>query len=139
MQYASLAVAVLALLGACACGGSGEDRSARDARGRLPADLSVTVSPEGSAGRTERRRIRCASLGADATKPPCRRLGRLRPESLESVPARTACAQVYAGPATARVSGELRGVAVSASFNLTDACEIARWRRNQALLGPPPE
>jgi len=27
---------------------------------------------------------------------------------------------------------------VSASFELTNACEIARWRRNAALLGPPP-
>jgi hypothetical protein len=26
-------------------------------------------------------------------------------------------------------------VRVSAEFDLTDACEIARWRRNAALLG----
>ena len=52
-------------------------------------------------------------------------------------PFRAACAQVYGGPGTARVTGELRGVRVSAEFDLTDACEIARWRRNAALLGAP--
>jgi len=26
---------------------------------------------------------------------------------------------------------------VSADFELTDACEIARWRRSAALLGAP--
>jgi len=27
---------------------------------------------------------------------------------------------------------------VSASFDLTDGCEIDRWRRNAELLGPAP-
>jgi hypothetical protein len=50
---------------------------------------------------------------------------------------RIACAQVYGGPGTAQVTGELRRVRISAEFALTDACEIARWRRNAALLGAP--
>ena len=126
----------MALLGAC--GDSREDRRAAGAGGRLAADLRVTVRPEGPRGGEEVRRIRCARMGSAATESRCRRLGRLVPEGLDPVPARTACAQIYAGPATARVSGELRGVAVSASFSLTDACEVARWKRNAALLGPPP-
>jgi hypothetical protein len=32
---------------------------------------------------------------------------------------------------------QLRGVRVAAEFDLSDACEIARWRRNAALLGAP--
>jgi hypothetical protein len=35
------------------------------------------------------------------------------------------------------VTGELRGKRISAEFNLTNGCEIARWRRNAALLGAP--
>ena len=136
MRHGSLAVALVALLGAC--GGSGEDRRAPRAGGHLAADLRVTVRPEGPGGGEEIRRIRCARLGNDATEPPCRRLGTLTPQGLRPVPARTACAQIYGGPATAGVTGDFRGVAVSASFDLTDACEIARWKRNAALLGPPP-
>jgi hypothetical protein len=131
-----LAIAVVALTGAC--GGSGEDGRAPSAGARLAADLRVAVRPEGSSGRERTRRIRCERLGGGAREPRCRRLARLTPQDLDPVPATTACAQVYGGPATARVTGELRGMTVSASFNLTDACELARWRRNAALLGPPP-
>jgi hypothetical protein len=42
--------------------------------------------------------------------------------------------QVYGGPGTARVTGDLRAVRVWADFDLTDACKIVRWRRNAALL-----
>ena len=130
------AVALLALLGAC--GGSAEERGGRGAGRQLAADLRVSVRPEGPRGDEEIRRIRCTRLGRDAREPRCRRLASLTRGDLEPVPARTACAQIYAGPATARVTGELRGAAVSASFKLTDACELARWKRNAALLGAPP-
>ncbi len=71
------------------------------------------------------RSIRAVAFSGDSTR------------DLDPVPRRTACAQVYGGPGTARVTGELRGVSVSAEFDLTDACEIARWQRNAALLGAP--
>ena len=136
MRRGILAIPLVGLVGAC--GGAGEDRRAPSAGGHLAADLRVTVRPEGPGGGEEIRRIRCARLGNDATEVRCRRLGRLTSQDLAPVPARTACAQVYAGPATAHVTGDLGGVTVSASFNLTDACELGRWKRNAALLGPPP-
>ena len=98
----------------------------------------MTVRPEGAGGPERVRRVECATLGKDAIEPRCRALGGLDRKDLAPVPRQTACAQVYGGPATARVTGELRDVQVTASFDLTDACEIARWRRNSALLGPPP-
>jgi hypothetical protein len=49
-----------------------------------------------------------------------------------------ACAQVYGGPAVATVDGTVGGESASARFRLTDACEIRRWPRNRALLGPSP-
>jgi hypothetical protein len=97
----------------------------------------VSVKPEGSRGPERVRRVECAVLGEDAIDPRCRVLGGLEPPDLDPVPRGTACAQIYGGPATARVAGQLRGVRVSAEFDLTDACEIARWRRNAALLGAP--
>jgi hypothetical protein len=117
------------------CGGSG-DALAPEA-GDLVANLRVTVKPEGPGGPERIRRVECAVLGEDAIDPRCRLLGGLEPRDLDPIPRRAACAQVYGGPATARVTGQLRGVRVAAEFDLSDACEIARWRRNAALLGAP--
>jgi hypothetical protein len=127
-------VAVFAVL-LISCGDSG-DALAPEA-GDLVANLRVSVRPDGPGGPERVRRIECAVLGEDAIDPRCRVLGGLEPRDLEPVPPRTACAQIYGGPATARATGELRGVRVSAEFNLTDACEIDRWRRNAPLLGAP--
>ena len=54
------------------------------------------------------------------------------------MPGDVACTQIFGGPAVATVSGTLRGEPVRATFELTNGCEIARWRDNAALLGPPP-
>jgi hypothetical protein len=131
----NVAVAFACLL--VSCGGSG-DALAPEA-GNPAADLRVGVRAAGSGGPERVRRVECAVLGEDAIDPRCRVLGGLEPRDFDPVPRRTACAQVYGGPGTARVTGELRGVRVSAEFDLTDACEIARWRRNAALLGAPGE
>jgi hypothetical protein len=117
------------------CGG-GEDPLAPNAGG-LAADLRVTVRPQGPTGPERVRRLECAVLGEDAIDPRCRVLAGLRPRDLRPVPRRTACAEIYGGPGTARVTGELRGERMSARFDLTNGCEIARWRRNRALLGAP--
>jgi hypothetical protein len=130
----TLAIVALALL--VSCGGS-RDALAPGAGDRLAADLHVGVRAEGPGGPERIRRVQCALLGEDAIDPRCRVLGGLEPRDLDPIPHRTACAQVYGGPGTARVTGQLRGVRVAADFDLTDACEIARWERNAALLGAP--
>jgi hypothetical protein len=120
------------------CGGSEEDPPASRAREAEILDVRVTVAPQGPGGPEQTRRIKCAELGADAADRRCRDLGGLRRQDLDPVPRRTACTQIYGGPAAARVSGQLRGSPVAGSFDLTDGCELDRWRRNAALLGPPP-
>jgi hypothetical protein len=130
----NVVVAYVALL--ASCGGSG-DALAPKADKKLVADLRVTVKPEGPGGFERVRRIECARLGKDAIDKRCRALGGLEREDLAPVPPRTACTQVYGGPATAGVTGKLRGERVAASFDLTDGCEIVRWKRNAALLGAP--
>jgi hypothetical protein len=130
----NLAIVFAVLL--VSCGGSG-DALAPGAGDRLAADLRVSVRPEGPGGPERVRRVECAVLGDAAIDARCGVLGGLEPRDLNPVPDRRACAEVYGGPATARVTGELRGVRVSAEFDLSDACEIARWRRNAALLGAP--
>jgi hypothetical protein len=129
----NLVVGLAALLVSC---GDADDALVPRS-GELAANLRVTVKPEGPTGPERVRRVQCAVLGEDAIDPRCRVLGGLEPRDLEPVPRRMACAEVYGGPGTARVVGELQGVRVSAEFDLTNACEIARWRRSAALLGAP--
>jgi hypothetical protein len=136
VRSSKLAIALAVLF--ASCGGSEEDPGAPGTRGSLALDVRVTVAPEGPGGAERVRRIECQELGEQSVDARCRSLGGLEPQDLDAVPRRTACTQIYGGPATARVSGTLRGADVSASFDLTDGCEIERWRRNAALLGPPP-
>lgn len=133
MRSRNLVVVFAGLL--VSCGGGGDPLVPES--GELAANLRVTVKPQGPTGPERVRRVECAVLGEDAIEPRCRVLGGLEPHDLDPVPRGTACAEVYGGPGTARVAGELRGVRVSAEFDLTNACEIARWRRNAALLGAP--
>ena len=136
MRSRTLTLALAVLL-VCGCG-SGEDPPAPGQGDDLVADLQVLVRPQGPGGPERLRRLRCASLGAEATDPRCRALEGFELRQLDPVPPATACTQIYGGPATARVTGELRGERVSASFDLRNGCEINRWRRNAELLGPPP-
>jgi hypothetical protein len=134
VQGRALAVTVALLASLAGCG---DDPLAPTGEG-LIVDLRITVSPDGPRGVERERRIECGEVGENAIDPRCRALGELRTRHLAPVPRRAACAAIYGGPATARVTGELRGERVDASFRLTNACEIARWRRNAALLGAPP-
>jgi hypothetical protein len=123
------AVCALALL----AGGCGDGDDEPESAPELQADLVVTVRPSGADGPTERRRIRCERLGEG--RRPCPGLAGLQPDQLAPVPPDVACTQIYGGPATARVQGELRGTTVNARFKRTDGCQIERWDRNRVLLG----
>ncbi len=45
------------------------------------------------------------------------------------------CTQQYGGPQTAKVSGTINDQQVSATFSLTDGCEISRWAAMEPVLG----
>jgi hypothetical protein len=77
-------------------------------------------------------------LGPKAGTAACRQLAGLTPAQLKPVPANVACTEIYGGPATARVRGELNGKQVDARFELTNGCEIERWDRNRVLLDDAP-
>jgi hypothetical protein len=139
MLRSAAAVASLLILFA----GCGEDDE--DAGGSAPpagaggasaaAELTVIVRPSGSGGPARERRIKCERVGPEAADLVCRALTAAR---LAPVAPATACAEIYGGPATARVTGTLRDARVDARFNRVNACEIARWDRNAALLGKVP-
>jgi hypothetical protein len=117
---------------AAGCGG-GDDDSEPERPAGLQAELVVMVWPEGPDGEVERKRIECERLGEGSEI--CRGLAGLQPEQFEPVPGDVACPEIYGGPATARVRGELRGTPVDARFNRIDGCQMERWDRNRALLG----
>jgi hypothetical protein len=128
------AACLLALVAAGCGGGDDEDKPAA----ALAADLTVTVRPKGPDGPATSRRIRCEELGPKAGTAACRQLAGLTPAQLKPVPANVACTEIYGGPATARVRGELNGKQVDARFELTNGCEIERWDRNRVLLDDAP-
>jgi hypothetical protein len=128
------ATALIACLTLVACGSDDEGEDGRTAAaGPEGASLTVKVQPKGPKGPTRRTRIVCERLGEGSEL--CRRLGDLTAKRLAPVPPDIACAEIYGGPARARVTGELRGERIDARFDRTDACEIKRWNDNSAVLG----
>jgi hypothetical protein len=123
LRIGTVAACALALLASC-----GED--GEDAGGGAPTTkLTVTVWPDGRDRPSRTRTVECP--GAEVC-------GGLSAGDLKPVPKLTACTAQYGGPAVARVTGTLDGDAVEARFDLTNGCEIARWKRNRDLLGAVP-
>jgi hypothetical protein len=134
IQSVRAAPALLTCLILVACGSSDEGVDGRTAAPWPEgASLTVTVQPKGPEGPTRRTRIECERLGEGSER--CRRLGGLTARQLAPVPPDIACAEIYGGPARARVTGELRGERIDARFNRTDACQTKRWDDNAAVLG----
>jgi hypothetical protein len=125
---------------ALAAAGCADDDDDDDA-GRAPAAaarLEVVVRPAEGEAPVRQVQVACEVVGADASITSCRRLRGLSRADLAPVAEGMVCAEIYGGPAVATVRGTLGDEHVVARFNLTDACEIERWRRNRALLGPVP-
>jgi hypothetical protein len=136
--------ATLTALAAACCGiglvacDDDADKQGRTAPAAPAAQLRVTVHPNGPGRPARTRRIVCRHLGPKAGTDVCKRLDVAAVKGLAPVPGNVACAELYGGPAVASVSGTLLGERVRLSFDLTNSCEIDRWRRNEALLGAPP-
>jgi hypothetical protein len=122
-----LAIA-LACLVVAGCSGAEDDDGGRSGPSTPTTELTVTVWPEGRGGPMRERRLECPG------PPVCRELS---VQALAPVPGDMACTAIYGGPGVARVTGKLRGERVDERFSLEDGCQIARWERNNELLGPP--
>ena len=126
MRALATALALCALVLA----GCGDDEG--DGSGSEPpagTDLTVTVWPKGPDGEKTVKTVRCEGDG------PCRSA---TVTGIQPVEGDVACTQLYGGPATAKVEGTLQGETVRAEFDLTDGCQIDRWKRNSGILGDPP-
>jgi hypothetical protein len=122
LRIATAAAWSLVLLAAC---GDGDEEAGGG--GASTTRLTVTVWPEGRDGPKRARTVECP--GADVC-------GQVSARRLAPVPRDVACTSIYGGPDVARVTGTIDGQRIDARFNRTDGCEIERWDRNVALLGP---
>lgn len=143
--------ALLALLVAiatlAACGGADEpavEPPDDDPVVRPRPSAFLTISSEAGRRRGPPREadLSCAPGAERATgylddRPAVELCGRARALSsfLTSAPPRDrVCAEVYGGPQTAQIIGNLEGRPVDRRFARTDGCEIADWDRARALL-----
>lgn len=103
----------------------------------LPATLAVDVDPTGSGGVTSWT-LTCDPAGGTHPDPldACLALGAVAGRAaLEPVPAGVACAEIWGGPQTATITGELDGGQVDAQLSRANGCEIARWDALVPVLG----
>jgi hypothetical protein len=64
----------------------------------------------------------------------CRELARLGVRSLQPVPPRTACTEIFGGAMVAFVTGTVDSRRVWVKLRRDDGCEIDRWNRNWFLV-----
>lgn len=126
---AALAVALAAL--AVGCGSSSTD--ARSAH----VSLVVRLDPDGPGGPKPARELKL-----DCDQPSqslaCGAAAGVSPRDVRPVAKGTACASIFGGPQTAKITGTIRGNPVDASFSRRDGCQIARWDHVADLLGQVP-
>ena len=143
--------AVVTLLALAVLAGCGPASGGDGPGGAVPGDDPV-VRPTPAAfitinfndGEGERRdaSLSCAAGGNKATgylrltesSDLCRLLDELKGLLTSSPPRGRACAEVFGGPAKARISGRIDGRRVDRRLARTDACEIDDWDRVDPLL-----
>ena len=154
------ALAVLAVLGTAACGeqqAGGPTVSSSPTSGSadattpstspstgtaapVPGESSVTVTLDDGSGTTSTWTLTCAAGGTAGGDHPdaaaaCAALAAAG-DPFKPVPKDMACTMVFGGPQKATVRGTWDGQAVTAAFDRTDGCQIARWDRIAPVLQP---
>jgi hypothetical protein len=117
-----LAVALVA----AGCGAS------EPSAGGSVAQLTIRLDEDGAGPAKPRElKLTCDSAGDSRA---CGAAAGLKAADFQPVPSGRACTDLFGGPETARVSGELRGEAVAGDFKRANGCEIARWDAVADLL-----
>lgn len=140
----TLALAVAAAIGGC---GEADDPPAAQPTSTTPsaAAIELTVLYDDGSGRRTTGTLTCrgaeqraegALEGRASPAELCAQASGVA-ELLTSKPdKRRACTQIYGGPQTARVTGEIDGDEVDRRFTRTNGCEIADYTRAAGLLQP---
>jgi hypothetical protein len=129
---AALALAA-GLLAGC---GEGGDAASSTAESTAPSatggtELIVTLDPDGQGGKPPQQQVAsCPGSGGDV----CDAVAALPPDPAAETPANAACTQIYGGPDTLVLEGQIDGEAVNARIGRSDGCEIDRFDRFMPLL-----
>ena len=137
-------LSAVAVATSCGASGGGDDPSppADDPVVRPGPSALLTIEVDDGEGDETSATVRCAP-GADRATgylrleelaELCRHVGELERFLTSPPPRGRACAEVYGGPATARISGRFEGRRVDRRLARTDACEIDDWDRADRLL-----
>jgi len=117
------ALLIILLLVAAGCGGSSGSSAS--------TGLHITVWPQGKTGPNITYTLNCprGTGTLPQARAACSKLQRIEASAFAPVPIGTACTEIYGGPQVARVNGRLAGRPLSADFERTNGCEIARWEQ----------
>jgi hypothetical protein len=127
-------VLLLCALAALAAGcGDDENEATAPPPPRAGTALVVRVDADGprGPGRPKAATVRCRE---GDTSRACRATERLSTADFGPRPDNVACTEIFGGPETARITGRLRGEAVSTELSRSDGCEINRWETFAGLL-----
>jgi hypothetical protein len=83
--------------------------------------------------------LRCDPAGGSVQRPAraCARLEAGGAQLFAPLPKNIVCTEIYGGPQTARVVGQVNGRRIWATFSRTNGCNIDRWQRVSPWLLPP--
>ena len=145
-----LALALAGALGAaCATNDTGGAVGTGPTTSGAPVDAALVVDVTGASGGSLSGSVTCRGTAASGTGTflePGLATGACKAVLADAEAKRrltqgpqpgVACAQIYGGPATARVTGTFGGTPVDTTFNRTDGCGTGDWDHLLALLGPP--
>lgn len=103
------------------------------------SNLHIAYQPSPSSRITFR--VSCLANSTTGTHPNskaiCAAIARQGIRLFAPVPADTACTEIYGGPATATITGTVKGSKIYAKFSRTNGCQIARWENASALFTFP--
>ena len=109
--------------------------------GQGNAELSITVLESADAAPQHYTLVCIDGAPAAESKHPtadaaCTAL-KNNPSLLSQAPVKSdqECTQQFGGPQTAKVTGAVDGMEISASFSRTDGCQIALWDAASAIIG----
>jgi hypothetical protein len=103
-----------------------------------PGSTDLTIVVRDGSGKTSTWRLTCDPTGGTHPDPKtaCRVLRANGAAALPAVPKDKVCAQIYAGPETATITGTWQGNKIISKFARNDGCQISHWKLMEGLLPP---
>jgi hypothetical protein len=129
-----------------ACGGSDDKSGDGDGKSRDAGSAQVRLAIEAQDGRGAVKRAQLVCAGGEVTarglapdRNLCATARNLAPFLSAKPAADRVCTQIYGGPETARISGQIEGRRIERRFSRSDGCRVADWDRAQPLIPVQPQ